>query len=110
MKFDPTRKYSKIYGTDPSMPGAKFQQGVYIYDVNHRCINPDVPAPKVDPVAQATESMITVLTQKLEIAMAELQKAQQLADAFQTKGNKMKLTKATNKYESIKSELDSLIA
>ena len=110
MKFDPTRKYSTIYGTDPSMPGAKFQQGVYIYDANHRCINPDVPAPKVDPVAHATESMINVLTQKLDIAMGDLQQAQKRVEDFQTKGNKMKLTKATNKYESIKSELDSLIA
>lgn len=110
MKFDPTRKHSIIYGTDPSMPGAKFQQGVYLYNAHHACINPDAVAPAVNPVALATESMINILTQKLEIATSDLRRAQSNVESFSTSGNKSKLTKATTKYESIKSELESLMA
>jgi hypothetical protein len=108
MKFDPTRKHGIVYGADPLMPGARFQQGPYLYDAHHKCINPDIDAPVVDPVAQATESMITVLSQKLDIASADLKKAKENLDAFATTANKS--TKTTTKYEAIKSELDSLLA
>jgi hypothetical protein len=110
MQFDPTRKFSIVYGSDPSRPGAKFEQGPYIYNAHHQCINPDVDAPKVDPVAQATESMITELTEKLEIAAVDLKKAKENVAAFATTVNKSKFTKTNTKYEAIKSELHSLMA
>ena len=81
-----------------------------ILTTNTPGINPEVDAPVVDPVAHATESMITVLTQKLEIATAELKKTKEHRESFPTTVNKAKLTKATTKYEAIKSELDSLMA
>jgi hypothetical protein len=110
MKFDPSRNYSTVHGVDPEMPGAKFQQGPYLYTIHHVCINPDVDAPVVSSVELATESMINKLTAKLEIATTEYQKAKAGFDSFDTPANKSKLTKATNKYESVKSELDGLLA
>jgi hypothetical protein len=109
MKFDPARNFSTVYGNDPTMPGAKFQQGPFIYTIHHVCINPDIDAPVQSPVALATEAMVKDLTEKLVIATKELQVAQAGFENFDTPGNKSKLTKATNKYNGIKSELDGLM-
>ena len=110
MKFDPLRKYSTVHGIDPAMPGARYEQGPYIYTAHHKCLNPEVDAPVVSTVEQATERMITELTQKLEIATEEYKKAKENFDELNSPANKSKLTKTTNKYESIKLELDGLLA
>lgn len=110
MRFDPTLKFSTIYGHDPELKGAKYQQGVFIYDARHRCLNPTTVAPIVNPVEAATDAMIYKLTQKLEAAATELARTKTHAETYPTMGNKSKLTKATNKYESIKMELDGLTA
>ena len=110
MKFDPSRNYSKVFGTDPTLPGAKFQQGPYVYTIHHVCLNPDVDAPVISPVELATETMVNKLTEKLRVATDELEKATASLESFDTPGNKSKFTKATNRYDAIKVELDGLLA
>lgn len=108
MKFDPTKPFDKVFGMDPDLPGATMQQGPFVYDAKHNCLNPKAAESQLTAVQQAKKTLEAKLLKQLQAAGSELTKAQEEFDDLKTAAAKSKLTKATNKYAKIKAEMSEL--
>ena len=110
MNFDPTKKFGTIHGRSSAYPRAKYEQGGYMFDANHKCLNPDSgkEAHDDDIIKNATRELLTRKQLELEEATNAVVAAQQELDADNTAPNKAKLTKAKNRYTTIASEIAEL--
>lgn len=110
MKFDPSKPYGKVSGICASYPGAKYEQKGYIYDAHHKCLNPKEGAEKnqSNDVSEATAKLKAKLVAELEEVTDKITAQQEVFKKESTAANKGKLTKLTNRYNELKSELDAI--
>lgn len=110
MKFDPLKKFGTIYGISTNYPGARFEQNGYIYNSQHKCLNPQEAKEieKDDLVALATKNLMLKKSEELKALTEEIVKAQQVLADDATAPNKTKLTKLTTKYELLVEEIESI--
>lgn len=108
MKFDPTKPHMAIHGQDPSFPGARYQQGPFVYDTHHRIISGVDPNAGMTPAQVAKQEVVEKLAKELQILTDKLKEAQSKYNADQTTQTKASLTKATNKYEAAREELSEI--
>jgi len=109
MKFDPVKPYMTVYGLDPAFPGAKYQQGNFVYNAAHVIVGGDDPNENVTPTQKSKKDLIAKLTKNLGLLTSKLEEAQTKYDHTQTTQTKATLSKALNKYEVARDELSDLV-
>lgn len=110
MKFDPTKTFGVVSGISSDYPGAKFQQGGFVYDAHHKCINPAEAkeSSDVQTIRNATEELLKKKTDELAEITDSVVAAQKALNKDSTSANKSKLTKATNKYDALVVEIENI--
>lgn len=108
ISFDPTKKFGIVCGVSTLFPGAKYQQGPYVFDTHRRCLNPDVAAVGTTEVQQATNDLTRRLSLLADKALAKLQDAAKHNEIEQSPQSKSAHTKAYNVYTQAQAKLDKL--
>jgi len=116
MLFDPLKKVSPIFGQSSLFPGARYQQGEYIYDAHRRCLNPckEVQDPKQLAMKEAKKQLKAESVAKADAALTKLQTAKQKFEecdpsAAALKGRlKTAFNKAVNAYEKAQATLSTI--
>lgn len=109
IKFDPEKPFGVVYGLSELFPGAKYQQGGFVFDIHRQCLNADkVDAKKTTPVEVATEALKKKCSAKADDAMNALAVAKRRLDEEGTQPAKLAYNKALKSYESAQDKLDSL--
>lgn len=109
-KFDPRRPYGHIRGPFAEYPRARYSQGVYYYDAQRRCLNPEADAPEeTDVIEDATKVLIDEAQKAADAALIKMQKAKANVENDPSRGNKGALTRATKAYDKAQAKLDKLL-
>jgi hypothetical protein len=106
--FDPTAPYGKVCGLSTEYPGAKYQQGPYIFDIHRKCLNPDLVVEEKTEVESATAELTKKTASEAEKALEKLEaasKRMEIDDSPQAKGA---YTKAYKTYKAAQDKLDKL--
>lgn len=110
MKFDPTKKFGTVFGISVNHPGARYEQGGFVYNASHKCLNPD-EATKLnqeDLVAEATKELKAKKASELAGVVTEVVAAQEAVNADGTAANKGKLTKIVKKHTALVAEIEAI--
>ena len=110
-KFDPRKPFGEIRGHFAEHPRARYSQGVFFYDQQRRCLNPEAAkdAPEEsDVVEDATKVLIDEAQKAADNALIKMQKAKANVEKDPSRGNKGALTRATKAYEKAQAKLDKL--
>lgn len=109
IKFDPEKPFGVVYGLSEQFPGAKYQQGGFVFDIHRRCLNEDIATNKTKtPVEVATEALKKKCSAKADDAMNALAAAKRRLEEEGTQPAKSAYSKAVKAYESAQDKLDSL--
>lgn len=110
MKFNPAKPFGTIGGISSLYPSARYEQDGFIYNARHKCLNPAEAEEKSksDLVAEATEKLLAKKSEELKTLTEEVVQAQANFKEEATAANKGKLTKLTNKYETLVSEIEQM--
>lgn len=109
IKFNPEARYSEIHGISSQFPGAKYQQGAYIFNAHRQCLNADDETIVVKSTVEiATDALRKKTAMKADKAMSKLQAAKAAVGVENTPANKAAYTKAINEYEKAQKLLDEL--
>ena len=109
VKFDPEKGFGTVHGICNEFPGARFQQGNYIFDAHRKCLNPNAEGPKGPNVVEdATDDLIKRKAVAADHALALLAKAKERLEAEGTSSAKGSYTKALKVYNKAQEELDKI--
>ena len=108
--FDPTKKFGRIFGISSTYPRGKFEQGGFIFDAKHQCLNPDHKGDTeiLDVVQKANEELLRKQTKKLEALTENIILAQQKVKDEGTAASKGALTKLKKEYDKLVAEIESI--
>ena len=106
--FDPTKSFGNVSGQSSQYPGARYTQGLFIFDAHRRCMNPDEEEKvELDSDQHAAELRLKKNTAaKAEAALKEVLRFQSEHAAKGTSASRGCLTKAENKYKKIQKQLE----
>jgi hypothetical protein len=110
MNFDPQKPFGECFGANKAYPGAKYTQGIYIYDSHRKCMNASTSAPEKvkSTVADATDKLREKAAAAATNAMKRLQVAKATNEEKGTPASKAAYTKAVNAYNKAQEKLDNL--
>lgn len=108
IKFDPTKPYGQIWGLSVLYPGAKYQQGPYIFDAHRKCLNSDIKVEVPTEVQSATADLKKKLGKEADAALVKLQVAAAKHEEESSPQSKGAYTKAYNAYQTSQAKLDKL--
>ncbi|RLA00302.1 MAG: hypothetical protein DRQ42_05815 [Gammaproteobacteria bacterium] len=112
MNFNPQKPYAKIMGNHAQYPGARFQQGILLYDAHRKCLNPkEVEGYNENAesaVDEATLSLKKKVSKEADAALRKLEQAKAAMETKATPASKSAYTKALKAYEKAQTKLEGL--
>jgi hypothetical protein len=121
MKFDPTKPFSPVVGISTTFPGAKYQQGPFIYNAHRVCINAkqlekEIASTVVSDEVAAANELLILRTAQADEALKKFKLAEKKLASIkpENKAGKARaetaLAKARNAYDIAQDELEEAVA